>query len=53
MVILRCLCGSETVLLGVFIGKCEMSSTHISQENEHAYSWLNVNLCRTPSDKKE
>ena len=36
MVILRCLCGSEMVLLGVVIGKCEMSSTHISQENEHA-----------------
>ena len=24
------------VLLGVVIGKCEMSCTHISQENEHA-----------------
>ena len=35
-VILRYLCGSEMVLLGVVIGKCEMSSTRISQENEHA-----------------
>ena len=35
MVILRCLCGSEVVLLAVVIGKWEMSSTHISQENEH------------------
>ena len=34
-VILRCLCGSEMVLLGVVIGKWEMSSTRISQENEH------------------
>ena len=31
-----CLCGSEMVLLGVVIGKCEMSSTHIPQENEYA-----------------
>ena len=36
MVILRCLCGSEMVLLGLVIGKIEMSSTRISQENEHA-----------------
>ena len=28
--------GSEMVVLGVVIGKCEMSSTDISQENEHA-----------------
>jgi hypothetical protein len=27
---------SEMVLLGVVIGKCEMPSTDISQENEHA-----------------
>jgi hypothetical protein len=32
---LRCLYGSEMVLLGVVIGKCEMPSTDISQENEH------------------
>ena len=36
MVILRCLCSSEMVLLAMVIGKCEMSSTHTSQENEHA-----------------
>ena len=36
MVILRCLCGSEMLRLGVVIGMCEMSNTHISQENEHA-----------------
>jgi hypothetical protein len=34
--ILRCLYGSEMVLLGVVIGKCEMPSTDISQENDHA-----------------
>ena len=28
--------GSEMVLLGVVIGKCEMPSTDISQENDHA-----------------
>jgi hypothetical protein len=33
---LRFLYGSEMVLLGVVIGKCEMPSTDISQENEHA-----------------
>ena len=36
LAILRCLCGSEMVLLGVVIGKCEMPSTDISQENDHA-----------------
>jgi hypothetical protein len=36
LVILRCLYGSEMVLLGVVIGKCEMPSTDISQENDHA-----------------
>ena len=36
LAILRCLYGSEMVLLGVVIGKCEMPSTDISQENEHA-----------------
>ena len=41
------------VLLGVVIGKCEMSSARISQENKHAYLWSNVNLCRTPSDKQQ
>ena len=28
--------GSEMVVLGVVIGKCEMPSTDISQENDHA-----------------
>ena len=36
MAILRCLYGSEIVLLGVVIGKCEMPSSHILQDNEHA-----------------
>jgi hypothetical protein len=36
LVILRCLYGSEMVLLGVVIGKCEMPSSDISQENDHA-----------------
>ena len=34
--ILRCLYGSEMTFLGVVIGKCEMPSTDISQENDHA-----------------
>ena len=36
LAILRCLYGSEMVLLGVVIGKCEMARTDISQENYHA-----------------
>jgi hypothetical protein len=36
LAILRCLYGSEMVLLGVVIGKCEMPSTDISQEIDHA-----------------
>ena len=36
MAILRCLYGSEIVLLEVVIGKCEMPSSHILQDNEHA-----------------
>ena len=36
LAILRCLYGSEMVLLGVVIGKGEMPSTDISQENDHA-----------------
>ena len=36
MAILRCLYGSEIVLLGVVVGKCEMPSSHILQDNEHA-----------------
>ena len=35
LAIRRCLYGSEMVLLGVVIGKCEMPSTDISQENDH------------------
>jgi hypothetical protein len=35
LAILRCLYGSEMVLLGVDIGKCEMPSTNISQEKHH------------------
>jgi hypothetical protein len=34
--ILRYLYGSEIMLSGVVIGKCEMPSTDISQENDHA-----------------
>ena len=34
--ILRCLYGSEMVLLWVVICKCEMPSTNISQENDYA-----------------
>jgi hypothetical protein len=36
LAILRGLYGSEMVLLGVVIGKCEMPSTDISQENYNA-----------------
>ena len=36
LAILRCLYGSEMVLLGVVIGKGEMPSTDISQENDYA-----------------
>ena len=43
LAILRCLHGSEMVLLGVVISKCEMPSTDISQEYEHAI--LNTSIC--------
>ena len=36
LAILRCLYGSEMVLLEVVIDKYEMPSTNISQENDHA-----------------
>jgi hypothetical protein len=36
LAILRCLYGSEMVLLGVIIVKCEMPSTDILQANDHA-----------------
>ena len=36
LAILRCLYGSEMVLLGVVIGKCENPPTNISQENSHS-----------------
>ena len=36
LAILRCLYGSEMGLLEVVIGKCEMPSNNISQENDHA-----------------
>ena len=36
LAILRCLYGSEMVVSGVVLGKCEMPSTDISQENDHA-----------------
>ena len=35
LAILRYLCGSEMVLLGVIIWKCETLTTNISQENGH------------------
>ena len=35
LAIMRCLYGSEMVLLGVVIRKCETSTTNISQENGH------------------
>ena len=36
LAILRCLYGSEIVLLVVVIGKCENPTTNISQENGHS-----------------
>jgi hypothetical protein len=35
LAILKCLYGSEMVFLGVVIGKCDLSSIDISQENDH------------------
>ena len=36
LAILRCLYGSEMLLLGVVIRKCEIPTTNISQENGHS-----------------
>ncbi len=41
LTILRCLYGSEMVVLGVTIGKCQMPSTAILQENDHAILLVN------------
>ena len=42
------------VLLGVVICKCEMSSTHISQENEHAILLVKCQfIISTHSDKQQ
>ena len=32
---------------------CEMSITDIHKKMSMQYSWSNVNLCRTPSDKQQ
>ena len=45
LAILRCLYGSEMVLSGVVIGKCEMPSTDISQENNHAILIIQTSIC--------
>ena len=39
---LRCLYGSEMALLGMFIEKCEISTTNISQENGHGMVMINT-----------
>jgi hypothetical protein len=41
LAILRCLFGSEMVVLEVVLGKCKMPSTDISQENDHG-DFLNL-----------
>ena len=53
--ILRYLYGSEMVVLGVVIGKCQMPSTDISQENDHAilivkYQFVAYNFKQTAVD---
>ena len=54
LAILRCLYCSEIVLLGVVLGKCEMPSTDISQENDHAILIvMNANLWLTTSNKQQ
>ena len=53
LAILRRLYGSEMVLLGVVISKCETPTTNISQENGHGYSWSHVNLWLTTRDKQQ
>ena len=44
LVILRCLYGSEMVLLGVVIRKCEAPATNISQENGHGILMITVHV---------
>jgi hypothetical protein len=53
LAILRCLYGSEMVVLGVVLGKCEMPGTDISQENDHAILISNINLWLTTSNKQQ
>ena len=49
--ILRCLYGSEMVLLGAVIGKCEMPSTDISQEKWPCNTHSQTSIC--DSDKQQ
>ena len=44
MAILRCLYGSEMVLLGVVIGKCQTPAINISQENGHGILMITCQL---------
>ena len=44
LAILRCLYGSEMVLLGVVIGKCEILPLIFHKKLVMIYSWLIVNL---------
>jgi hypothetical protein len=41
------------VLLGVVLGKCEMPSTDISQENDHAILIVKRQFVTTNSDKQQ
>ena len=52
LVILRCLYGSEMVLLGVVIRKCETPTTNISQENGHGILMIRCQI-ETNIDKQQ
>ena len=54
LAILRCLYGSEMVVLGVVIGKCKICLALIFHKKmTMQYSWSNVNLWLITSNKQQ
>ena len=53
LAILRCLYGSEMVLLGVVIRKCETPTTNISQENSHGLPMTTCQIDTCQTDKQQ
>ena len=53
LAILRCICGSRIVLLGMVTEKCGIPVTNISQKMSKAYSLSNINLRLRTTNKQQ